>query len=109
MVCYEAYSRHRWTRGWEGRVGRTEWCQHIYTPTCEAGGEKQLHSTGSSTRRSVNLEGWEGLYVYLELIHFIVQQKLAHHKAATSNFFLKRYNAMTDSLTVHAVYFSLGK
>ena len=54
---------------------------------------KLLHSTGRSARCFVdNLEGWEreggreaqeggdmGIYVYIQLIHFVVQQKLTQH------------------------------
>ena len=56
---------------------------------CKTDGGNLLYGAGSSAQRSVMIwtrgvgrwEGsWEGdLYAYVELIHFIVQQKLTQH------------------------------
>ena len=72
-------------RGWEEL---REWHRHIDTIVCKTGAsETLLNSTGSSARCYDDLEGWtelvvggslgkEGIYVCMELIHAVVQQKL---------------------------------
>ena len=59
-----------------------------------------MYSTGSSAQSCVDIEGWDGgrvgarlkkekLYVYLQLIYVVVQQKLTQYCKATVYLFLK--------------------
>ena len=73
-----------------------DWDYHITLPgvTCIASGNL-LYSTGSSAQCSLGTKmagmGWEvggrskreGMYVYIEPIHFIVPQRLIQHYKAT--------------------------
>ena len=79
-----------------------DWVGHVYTNTrihiCvkQTASEKLLDSTGSSAqpvwwpRWSGMRVGWgerptrKGAYVYVQLIHYVVQQKLTHCKATVS-------------------------
>ena len=63
----------------------------MYTTMCKVASRKLLYSIGSSAQCSVMTERSEigvgmggrfkreGIYVYIQLIHFIVQQKLTQH------------------------------
>ena len=81
-----------WT--WERRRGWEELKSSIigiYSLTCvkRPVSGKLLHNTGCSVQCPVNLEGWdgkvrerlrrEGIYVYLQQIHIVVQQKPMQH------------------------------
>ena len=76
-----------------------EWHGHIYTTKLIASGKliasrKQPHSTGRSAQcfvttqrggigrvggREMQEERDMGIYVYVQLIHFVIKQKLTHH------------------------------
>ena len=84
------------TRG-GGRVSWDEvgeWHGHIYTTKCKIDSqwEAAAQHREISSVLCVHLEGWGregggemqeggdmGIYVYLQLIHFVIQQKLTHH------------------------------
>ena len=60
-------------------------------------GGKQLYRTRSSIWRSVMAYrgGREGIYVYLELIHFVIQQETTHCKAIILQLKLKNKKAVS--------------
>ena len=77
----------------------------MYTTMCKVASRKLLYSIGSSAQCSVMTERSEigvgmggrfkreGIYVYIQLIHFIVQQKLTNHwKAILHQFFFKDHS-----------------
>ena len=71
-----------------------EWHGHIYTTKCKMDGQWEAaaqHKEISSVLCD-HLEGWDredgreiqeggdmGIYVYVQLIHFVIKQKLTHH------------------------------
>ena len=94
----------RWTRGQrEGRgVGQTGRLGFTLPYVKQIASGKLLQSTGSSTwyflmtqrggvrRGDGNSLKREGTYVYTQLIHFVVQQKLTQHCRATIQQFFKK-------------------
>ena len=83
----------RW-EGWD-ELGDQDW--HVYTTMCKTDSQREpaVQHRELSLVLCDDLDGWdggggerevqrEGIYVYIQLIRFIVQQKLTQHcKAAT--------------------------
>ena len=56
-----------------------EWHGHIYTTKCKIGNSWEVEGWDREGGREMQEGGDMGIYVYVQLIHFVIQQKLTHH------------------------------